>query len=311
MQISTYGRHVCAVEPNGAAFCWGNNGVGELGSPGGGVSATPIPVTGGILFKQVSAGGDHTCGLDLGGRAYCWGQNQSGQLGDGTTTIRTSPAAVAGGLVFTSISAGSGTTCAIATDRSIFCWGANALGQVGDGGKLGGSFTVPNRVVGGLAATQVDVGLQYACALTANGQGYCWGGQTASGAPVQTSTPLPMAGGISYQALSTGAAHGCTTTPLNDIYCWGSNGSGRLGVVGQSSMRPIIAAGGLKAIDVAAAGIGTGSGAHTCAVSPDRLTVYCWGQNDVGQLGNGAYTPQATANTTPSIVVSQKPLPSN
>lgn len=309
VQISTYGRHACAVKATGAAYCWGNNGVGELGSAAGVVSATPALVSGGILFKQVSAGGDHTCGLDLTGHAYCWGQNQSGQLGDGTKTIRTTPAAVSGGLVFSSISAGSGTTCAVAIDGALFCWGANALGQVGDGGPLGGTFTIPSRVVGGLFATRVVVGLQYACAMTAGGQGYCWGGQTASGAPVQTSTPLPMAGGLTLSWLSAGATHGCNVTTQNQIYCWGNNGSGRLGVVGGASMRPVLAAGGLKAIEVAAAGIGTGSGGHTCAVSVDRLTVYCWGQNDVGQVGNGAYTAQSTVNATPSIVVSQKPLP--
>ena len=266
-------------------------------------------MSGGIQFAQVSAGGDHTCGLDLAGRAYCWGQNQSGQLGDGTKTIRTTPVAVSGGLVFSSISAGSGTTCAVAVDGAPFCWGANALGQVGDGGPLGGTFTVPNRVVIGLSATRVSVGLQYACAMTTAGQGYCWGGQTASGAAVQTSTPLAMAGSLSIGWLSAGASHGCDVTTQNQIYCWGNNGSGQLGVVGGTSVRPVLAANGLKAIEVVSAGIGTGSGAHTCAVSVNRMTVYCWRQNDVGQVGNGAFTAVGTVNATPTIVVSQKPLP--
>ncbi|MFN0181165.1 MAG: Ig-like domain-containing protein [Gemmatimonadales bacterium] len=309
VQLSTYGRHACAITASGAAYCWGYNITGALGAPVGGVSATPVQVTGGIAFKQITAGGDHTCGLDLGGKAYCWGQNQSGQLGDGTTTLRTAPVAVDGNLAFNSISAGSSTTCAVATGGALFCWGANSLGQVGAGGALGGFSTIPSRVVGGLNATQVSVGQQPVCALTASGLGYCWGGQTASGAAVQTSAPLPMAGGVSFRQLSQGATHGCAVTPANEIYCWGSNGGGRLGIAGPGSNQPVRAAGGLRAIEVVAAGIGTGSGAHTCAVSPDRLTVNCWGQNDVGQLGNGLFTPQSVANATPTIVVSQKPLP--
>jgi alpha-tubulin suppressor-like RCC1 family protein len=65
--------------------------------------------------------------------------------------------------------------------------------------------------------------------------------------------------------------------------------------------------GGIQAIEVAASGIGTGSGSHSCAISKDRLTVWCWGRNDAGQLGNGNITLGATANATPTIVVGQKP----
>jgi hypothetical protein len=68
------------------------------------------------------------------------------------------------------------------------------------------------------------------------------------------------------------------------------------------------AGGNLSASDVSAAGIATGSGAHTCAISVDRLTVLCFGRNDVGQLGNGTTTAASAVNGTPSIVVGQKPL---
>src|SRR3712207_6922207 len=41
------------------------------------------------------------------------------------------------------------------------------------------------------------------------------------------------------------------------------------------------------ASEVSAAGVGTGSGGHTCAISAHRLTAWCWGLNDVGQPRNG------------------------
>ena len=66
--------------------------------------------------------------------------------------------------------------------------------------------------------------------------------------------------------------------------------------------------GALLAAEVAASGIGTGSGSHSCAISKDRLTVWCWGRNDAGQLGNGATTADHTPNPNPAIVVNQKPL---
>jgi hypothetical protein len=61
--------------------------------------------------------------------------------------------------------------------------------------------------------------------------------------------------------------------------------------------------------EVSAAGVGTGQGGHTCAIAADRLTTWCWGLNDVGQLGGGATTPAATPNARPAVVQGQRPLP--
>jgi alpha-tubulin suppressor-like RCC1 family protein len=98
-------------------------------------------------------------------------------------------------------------------------------------------------------------------------------------------------------------------TTLDAVYCWGGNGNGQLGVALQNGSNvPVRAAGSLTAAEVSAAGIGTGSAAHTCMISSDRLTVYCFGRNDVGQLGNGATTAATAVNSTPVIVVGQKPL---
>jgi alpha-tubulin suppressor-like RCC1 family protein len=55
--------------------------------------------------------------------------------------------------------------------------------------------------------------------------------------------------------------------------------------------------------------VASGSGSYTCAISADRLTTYCWGRNDVGQLGNGATTGPDAVNSVPSAVRGQSPLP--
>ena len=149
---------------------------------------------------------------------------------------------------------------------------------------------MPGRVVGGLTASQVTVGGHGSCAVTLGGQGYCWGGVTVTGVAVQTTTPVPMAGSLAKSRIAQGASHGCGVSTFYDVYCGGNNGSGALGFPGNTSAsRPTAAVHGVKAIEVSA-----GFGAHTCAVGADRSTVHCWGQNDVGQVGNGAYTPQST-----------------
>jgi len=78
--------HACAVALDASAWCWGTNGNGELGvgSMGGNGFANPLPVVGGLRFKNIVAGTLYTCGIATDDHAYCWGANQFGQLGVGT-----------------------------------------------------------------------------------------------------------------------------------------------------------------------------------------------------------------------------------
>lgn len=107
-QISTAGAYTCAVTLDGAAYCWGSNGL----EPGRGLkllgsdaatdrcgagprprlcSASPLPVAGGLRFRQVSAGAMHACGVTEDGRVYCWGANEDGELGNGSSKAAIEP----------------------------------------------------------------------------------------------------------------------------------------------------------------------------------------------------------------------------
>lgn len=110
-----------------------------------------------------------------------------------------------------------------------------------------------------------------------------------------------------FHSISSGYGHSCGVTTSQQVYCWGLNGLGPLGAHVANGSTPV-RAGSTEAIEVTASGIGTGSGAHSCAISANRLTAWCWGRNDTGQLGNGSTTAGTTANPNPAIVVSQKPL---
>ena len=100
--------HGCGVTLSSAAFCWGDNAFGELGTADTVRHLLPVAVTGGLQFTSASAGGPHSCALTTAGAAYCWGDNAFGELGVGDTTRRLTPTAVAGGLVFDTLTAGGG-----------------------------------------------------------------------------------------------------------------------------------------------------------------------------------------------------------
>jgi alpha-tubulin suppressor-like RCC1 family protein len=174
--ISAGHDHTCALTSSGAAFCWGDNSSGQLGSATPDVIVdNPVPVTGPNGFSQISSGAFHTCALNSVGAAFCWGDNSSGQLGNGDASgfPSTVPAAVAGGLRFKSISAGWFSTCGITTAGTAFCWGDNFYWQLG---TTNGFFTAaPTAVSGGRSDfTSVTVGMRHACGATPSGA-YCWG----------------------------------------------------------------------------------------------------------------------------------------
>jgi len=96
--VSAGEQHSCGVTTSSQAYCWGFNGLGQLGNGSTTDSSSPVAV-GGFNFQSVSAGlGNHahSCGLTTGGVAYCWGANYSGQLGDGSTTNSSTPVRVVG-----------------------------------------------------------------------------------------------------------------------------------------------------------------------------------------------------------------------
>ena len=144
--VSAGYHSACGLTAAGAAYCWGWNYYGELGS---GSSATldsfPEPVAGGLTFTAISAGSGFACGITTSHAAYCWGLNNPGQLGNGTTSNSATPVAVAGGLSFATVSAGAGFACGVTTSGAAYCWGTDGWGELGNG-TLGLDTSVPVRV---------------------------------------------------------------------------------------------------------------------------------------------------------------------
>ncbi len=91
------GMYSSCVVATGKAYCWGDNGNGQLGNGNTTDQRTPVAVTAsGVMsgtVDQVAAGATHTCAVS-GSVAYCWGQNAEGRLGNNTITSSTVPVTV-------------------------------------------------------------------------------------------------------------------------------------------------------------------------------------------------------------------------
>jgi alpha-tubulin suppressor-like RCC1 family protein len=228
----------CGLTATNRAYCWGYNDHGQLGIGSTDWPTSPVPVQGGLQFRQLSAGAVHTCGVTTDNRAYCWGANLGGNLGDGTTADRYIPVPVAGSLQFDRVIAGSVHTCGETTTNLVYCWGGSYWGQLGNGSSSGPETCVdenpcstrPVKVGGGLRFAQVSVGGTYTCAITPLNRAYCWGvGPIGDGTGGPRLIPTAVAGDHLFRLVSAGYDHACAVNPYNRPFCWGGNRVGQLG----------------------------------------------------------------------------------
>lgn len=250
--ISGGNSHGCGLSTAGAAYCWGDNGAGEVGTDTlqNPEAYNAVPVVGGFTFTALAAGGGHTCALGSGGAAYCWGANDHGQLGNDSTPSGTvhGPRAVTGGLAFKQIVVGAWHSCGLTMAGSAYCWGWNESGQLGHGDTL--ESHAPELVTGGLTFATIAAGTSNTCGVTTTGSAYCWGandqGQLGVGgsSTAMSTSPAPVTGGVLFSTIVTRSGQSCGISTGGLAYCWGLNVYGQLGDgTANSSSSPVLVVG--------------------------------------------------------------------
>jgi alpha-tubulin suppressor-like RCC1 family protein len=329
-QLTAYvaaGRaHTCALAVDLASaggadvYCWGDNSMGQLGDSSTTSRSRPVQVATGVQF--VTTGEDHTCVLTDELTVSCWGRNDVGQLGIGTVSAAEStPQEVPGLSDIVEISADDNDTCALDEDGQAWCWGSDTHGQLGDGGGASGTPQTSPVAVSMTGVTsdfvQIDVGERHVCALADSGAVYCWGDDSAGqlgsgGSAADPSRPTVVdAGGRHFVSVAAGGDSSCAIDRTLAAYCWGDNSAGQLGVgdstdrntpvkIDQSAIRVSTIASAVLGLDTPLVIDLSVGRRHSCAGDMES-GVYCWGANDVGQLGDGSTddsdVPVATALT--------------
>jgi len=254
---------------------------------------------------------ENTCARVHDGSVWCWGANVNGQIGDGTTVERPNPTRVRGLPPASSVTVGYYHACAIAMDGDVYCWGRNQFGQLGNGEQGVEAVSVPQKVDGVHAPRALALGEDHTCALLENGDVVCWGSNAFAqiGAATGTAIPRPTRVDIApADKIATAKRHTCAV--LHDestVVCWGWNLQRQLGPAAGASATsaaavPVDLPRGVKATDV------TVAHRSTCALGADQY-VYCWGLNDVGQLGNGTQAGSVMVDRGDGTIQPAEPNP--
>ena len=280
------------------------------GGGGGGtaVDATvaPTPTPTATSYLGVAAGGGHTVAIKSDGTLLAWGSNLYGQLGDGSTVTRVSATQVGVGAaaVGSAIYAGEfhsvalGACSKTGAGCSMYTWGGNDSGQLGDGTTTGKTVPTLIKATGWL---DIATGGMHTAAVkrdsTTGGTLWTWGrndkGQlgvidtTVRYAPTQITTcttngTTTAVCGTTWSRVAAGALHTVAMQQSGAVYSWGANTRGQMGIgtITAGFTSPWLVSGTKKFKSIAA------GGDHTLGILDD-YTLWVWGANYFGQLGDG------------------------
>ena len=251
---------------NSRVIGWGNNSYGQLGNNGSTNSPTPVATEmGGVLA----------------GKAVM-------QVGSGTSTVN-----------------GTAHSVALCADGTLATWGASYAGAVGGGTQSRVPLAVDQTgVLAGRRAVQSATGADFILVLCDDGALAAWGyngsGQLGDGGSLSRSAPVlvdrsGVLAGKTVVQVAAGMVHGLVLCSDGTVAAWGGNSAGQLGNPASSySLVPVPVVGIPAGKRVAAIAAG---GNHSLALCTDG-SLYAWGSNNYGQLGNNS-----VVNSTAPVAV--------
>ena len=287
------------LRPDGTVWSYGANDSGQLGA---GLTdsrrLSPVQTTGLTQVKAVAAGVAHALALKQDGTVWSWGWNGEGQLGDGSTSNRAAPVQVSGLSDVVAISAHFRHSLALKRDGTVWAWGNNSYGTLGNATFV--SSQVPVQVLSLLGVTDIAAAAYHSVALKQDGTVWAWGlngdGQLGNVQTASSSTPVQVAGLSGVKAISAGYASTLALLQDKTVWAWGSNWRGELGDGTTTNRSTPVQVPGLTDVTTLAGGRGDSS-----VVSRGDGSVWAWGHNEFGQLGDGTQTDRHTPTKIPGF----------
>jgi LruC domain-containing protein len=274
-----------------------SGGAGSVGF----ANVTNILVTCTPPWSQLAqSNGSTVMAIANDGTLWGWGYNLNGQLGNGTYTNATSPMPLGTG--YATLSPGAGHTLAIKTDGTLWAWGENDYGEVGIGTVTAQGINTPVQVGNASNWAAISAGRYHSLAVTTDGSLYAWGrnnnasqaaGAGQLGNNTTTDSSVPILIGTGYSQVAAGTFFSAALKTDGTVWTWGWSKFDPLGngVEGSPSVSVLAPAQIMSGVITLTTGSYQGY-----AIKADH-SLWVWGYNYFGTLGNGMSGATANVNT--------------
>lgn len=301
--VATGQSHTVAVRTDGTLWAWGRNEKGEVGDGTTTPRLAPVQIGTDTTWRTVTAHNLQTLALRRDGTLWAWGENFYGQLGLGVlaqATPQLTPTQL-GTATWQSVTTCYHQSAAVRTDGTLWTWGQNYDGQLGDGTTYNAS--VPHQI--GLATTwrTVVAGPDRMLAVRTDGSLWGWGqnssGQLGDSTTLARLVPTRIGSAATWREVAAGSGHTAGVQADNSLWAWGYGGSGGVGspllVPGTHTSTP-------TQLSTPSTWQSLALGAdYTIGLRPDG-TLWAWGRDLSGQLGNQALATLQYTQYTPAPV---------
>ncbi|OHB99996.1 MAG: hypothetical protein A3G70_03465 [Planctomycetes bacterium RIFCSPLOWO2_12_FULL_39_13] len=267
---------------------------------------SPVKVNNLDEVISISAGGAHNLSLKSDGTVWAWGGNAYGQLGNGTEKYSSTPLRVKDIKGVIKISAGREHNLALDSSGNTWTWGRNGYGQLGDGTTAINRNT-PVLVKNQTGIVSISAGFNHSLALKQDGTVWAWGsnyyGHLGNGTFNNSNVPVQVKNLDGVIAISAGTEYSLVLKSDGTVWAWGSNTDGQLGtenITNWSTNIPTLVE-NLNGVIAIISGH-----YHSLALKSDG-TIWTWGYNKYGQLGDGtfssSYVPVQVKNLNGMIAI--------
>ncbi len=288
-----------ALKKDGTVWAWGANGKGQLGNATNTSANLPVQVLNLAQVSMIASGANSqtTLASTSDGNVWAWGDGSLDQLGNGSLADSNVPLQVLGISNVTAINGGKNRSVAIKADKTVWAWGSNASGELGNG--TNNSSSVPVQVLNLTDVTSIGGGSNHSLAIKSDGSVWAWGGnnngQLGDGTVSNKSTPVSVTSFGSGATVMISGGEGFSVALKLDgtVWAWGANFNGKLGVNDAVDRNtPVQVWNSAQGTSSGFSAISSGS-AHNIGLKNDG-TVWAWGKNGLGQLGDGTSSNRLT-----------------
>jgi alpha-tubulin suppressor-like RCC1 family protein len=289
--VSNY--HSLGLKTDGTIWAWGNNEWSELGDGTKTARTKPVQIGKDTDWKAIAAAESRSMALKADGSIWVWGSNLN-LRNDRTLDILTTPTQLSTGKNWVSLTAGPEQTFALASDGTLWAWGDNHRGWLGD--ETRNNHPTPIQI--GTASDWVSVTAGYLFCVGLKNDGTLWGWgannacQLGNDSRQNINTPVRIGTDNNWKGIAAGGAQNYGIKMDGTLWAWGNNFAGQLGI------STTISEGGsydrCKPLQVGSDStwVKISAGAyHVVGLKADG-TLWAWGQNNFGQVGNNTTLDQ-------------------